>query len=72
MIIEVAEGAHILLTGLGEIDVAEGDNVKAGEPVGRMPDDEGHLYLETRRDGEPVDPATFGLTQSNPSASGRT
>lgn len=64
VIIEVAEGAHILLTGLGKIDVAEGENVKAGEPVGRMPDDEGRLYLETRKDGEPVDPATFGLTQS--------
>ncbi len=70
VIIEVAEGAHILLTGLGKIDVAEGENVKAGEPVGRMPSDEGRLYLEARKDGEPVDPATFGLTQSNPTKSG--
>ena len=71
VIIEVAEGAHILLTGLGKIDVSEGETVQAGEPVGRMPEGESHLYLETRKDGEPVDPATFGLTQSNPSASGR-
>jgi len=71
VIIEVAEGAHILLTGLGKIDVAEGESVKAGEPVGRMPDGTSRLYLEARKDGEPVDPATFGLTQSNQTKSGR-
>ncbi len=64
VIIEIGEGQHILLTGLGAIDVSEGETVAAGEPVGRMPDGAGSLYLETRKDGEPVDPSTFGLTQS--------
>jgi len=64
VIIEIAEGQHILLTGLGAIDVSEGETVQAGEPVGHMPDGASSLYLETRKDGEPVDPSTFGLTQS--------
>lgn len=64
VIIEIADGQHILLTGLGSISVSEGESVKAGEPVGRMPEDASPLYLETRKDGEPVDPATYGLTQS--------
>ncbi len=64
VIIEIADGQHILLTGLGSISVGEGESVKAGEPVGRMPEDASPLYLETRKDGEPVDPATYGLTQS--------
>lgn len=64
VIIEIADGQHILLTGLGSISVSEGESVRAGEPVGKMPDDGSPLYLETRKDGEPVDPATYGLTQS--------
>jgi len=64
VIIEIAEGQHILLTGLGSINVSEGENVSAGEPVGHMPDEASALYLETRKDGEPVDPNAFGLTQS--------
>ncbi len=64
VIIEIADGQHILLTGLGSISVSEGESVKAGEPVGRMPDEASPLYLETRKDGEPVDPATYGLTKS--------
>lgn len=64
VIIEIADGQHILLTGLGSISVSEGESVKAGEPVGRMGDEASPLYLETRKDGEPVDPATYGLTQS--------
>jgi septal ring factor EnvC (AmiA/AmiB activator) len=64
VIIEISEGQHILLTGLGSISVSEGETVRAGEPVGRMPDESGPLYLETRNNGEPVDPATYGLTQS--------
>ncbi len=64
VIIEIADGQHILLTGLGSISVSEGESVKAGEPVGRMADEAGVLYLETRKDGEPVDPATYGLTKS--------
>lgn len=65
VIIEIAEGQHILLTGLENINVTEGESVQAGEPVGRMPEGSSSLYLETRKDGEPVDPTTFGLTQSD-------
>ena len=61
VIIEIAEGQHILLTGLGNITVSENEAVRAGEPVGRMPEATSQLYLETRENGEPVDPATFGL-----------
>ena len=59
LIIEHSEGYHSLLAGVGRIDGALGQSVLAGEPVGVMGSDPGEayrLYVELRRDGQPVDP----------------
>ena len=59
LIIEHSEGYHSLLAGMGRIDSALGQWVLAGEPVGVMGSDPGgayRLYVELRRDGQPVDP----------------
>lgn len=57
LIIEHSEGYHTLLAGLGRIDAEVGSRVLAGEPLGVM---EGAaaslLYVELRRDGQPINP----------------
>jgi len=65
-------GYHTLLTGLEKLDVRAGDWVLQGEPLGALPtrptaengggaSDQGgaKLYVELRKDGEPVDPAPW-------------
>ncbi len=65
LIIEHGGGYHTVLAGLGRADAVVGQWLLAGEPVGVMGSPEsGHpqLYLELRRDGQPIDPAPwFGL-----------
>jgi septal ring factor EnvC (AmiA/AmiB activator) len=57
LIIEHSEGYHTLLAGLGRIECRVGQRVLAGEPVGAMDDgDKPALYVELRRDGQPVNP----------------
>jgi septal ring factor EnvC (AmiA/AmiB activator) len=62
LIIEHSEGYHTLLAGLGRIDGEVGSRVLAGEPVGVMAtsvtDDAAasSLYVELRRDGQPINP----------------
>jgi septal ring factor EnvC (AmiA/AmiB activator) len=61
LIIRHAAGYHSLLAGLGHADVAAGQWLLAGEPVGSLPgaDDKNvsaSFYLELRREGRPVDP----------------
>ena len=61
LIIRHTDGYHSLLAGLGRADIAVGQWVLAGEPVGVMPDAAGQgsggvIYFELRRDGRPVDP----------------
>ncbi|MCL1892194.1 MAG: peptidoglycan DD-metalloendopeptidase family protein [Alphaproteobacteria bacterium] len=48
---------YSVLTGLGSSDVLVGQEVLAGEPVGRMPDERAEMYLELRRGTKAVDPA---------------
>ena len=63
LIIEHGAGYHTLLAGMGRIDVAVGQWVLGGEPVGIM-DRVGNknkgrkpsLYLELRREGHPINP----------------
>lgn len=62
LIISTSDGYHILLSGMGLIYGTPGQTVKAGEPVGRMPDREippPELYLEVRKAGEPMNPARW-------------
>jgi septal ring factor EnvC (AmiA/AmiB activator) len=57
LIIEHSEGYHTLIAGLARIDATVGQKVLAGEPVGVMANEgETGLYVELRRDGEPINP----------------
>ena len=59
LIIDHGNGYHSLLAGLGRIDSVVGQYLLAGEPVGglgRDGDDAQELYLELRRNGEPINP----------------
>ncbi len=38
LILRTSDGYHVILSGMSRIYVTEGQNVAAGEPVGRMPD----------------------------------
>jgi septal ring factor EnvC (AmiA/AmiB activator) len=53
---------RLVLAGLGSSQAAAGRRVLAGEPVGRLAEDAGpapELYLELRKDGDPVDPGRW-------------
>ena len=57
---------HFVLAGLERLDVEAGAAVRPGDPLGTMPDwnptvpgRRPVLYLELRRDGDPVDPAPY-------------
>ncbi|MCF8502017.1 MAG: peptidoglycan DD-metalloendopeptidase family protein [Rhodospirillum sp.] len=75
LIIDHGGGYHTLLAGLGRIDAIVGQRLAAGEPVGLMPPNGGHddespsLYVELRRDGQPINPLPW-LTASKGNASG--
>jgi murein hydrolase activator len=59
LIIEHSEGYHSLLAGMARIDSSKGHKVFAGEPVGVMgeaKDGVPALYLELRRNGQPINP----------------
>jgi len=62
LILEVGEGYHLLLAGMARIDGIVGQNVLAGEPIGAMGEAQTSgnakpaLYIELRRNGNPVDP----------------
>jgi septal ring factor EnvC (AmiA/AmiB activator) len=59
LILNLDGGYAIVLTGLETINVRVGDRVRAGQPVGEMAaavTSAPELYVEVRRDGQPVDP----------------
>ncbi|GGG20285.1 hypothetical protein GCM10010964_05630 [Caldovatus sediminis] len=59
LIVECGPGTHLVLAGLARLDAAVGARLRAGEPVGVLGGgrgEDGTLYLELRRRGEPVDP----------------
>lgn len=72
LILDVGDGYHILLAGMGRLSVAPGQSVLAGEPVGAMGEARlasasatsgtnlaPELYVEFRKDGKPVDPSPW-------------
>ena len=56
VIVEHANGWTSLVTGLGTLDVAVGQAVAAGSPLGVAPEQRGEVTLELRQGGEPVNP----------------
>ncbi|WDI32903.1 peptidoglycan DD-metalloendopeptidase family protein [Hyphococcus flavus] len=59
IVLDVGEGYHILLIGVGRILVQEHQWITAGEPVAEMAGGGASLDLEIRKNGEPVNPALW-------------
>lgn len=59
VIIEHANGWTSLVTGLARADVAVGEELVAGAPLGIAPQARPEITLELRRGGEPVNPLRF-------------
>ncbi len=72
LILNAGDGYHVVLAGMSRINVALGQSVLAGEPVGAMGEARvadasassggiaaPELYVEFRKDGKPVDPAPW-------------
>ena len=61
VIIHHSDNFHTLLAGLQKIDVEVGQFLLEGEPIGAMGDDadEQELYVELRKDNQPIDPAPW-------------
>lgn len=56
VIVEHANGWTSLVTGLATLDVAVGQDVTAGSPLGLSPRQRGEVTLELREGGQPVNP----------------
>jgi len=59
LIVDCGGEYHFVLAGLDRLDVAAGQRLLAGEPVGLLAGPGGpgaSLYVELRRGGRPVDP----------------
>lgn len=50
-------GYNTVMTNMGQIDALVGQEVLAGEPIGRMNSNKPEMYLEIRRGNKSVDPA---------------
>jgi septal ring factor EnvC (AmiA/AmiB activator) len=73
LILNVGEGYHVLLAGLGRITAEAGQPMRAGEPIGsmgeapargtligdRLDDPRPILYVEFRKDGSAIDPSAW-------------
>jgi murein hydrolase activator len=56
LILDCGGGTHLVLAGFERLDAAAGERVQMGEPLGAMGAARPSLYLELRRNGQPVDP----------------
>ncbi len=63
LVLDVGDGYHILMMGVGGFLVQEGQRVAAGEPLGSVsaPDDENeaNVDFEIRKNGDPVNPSLW-------------
>ncbi len=65
MIISCGQAYDFVLAGMDRLDARVGREVRAGEPIGRMPQARTAgggtplLYVELRRNGEPIDPLPY-------------
>ncbi len=56
LIIDNGNDYLTLLAGMEEINVSAGDTILKGEPLGRMKYGSPNLYLELRKNGQPINP----------------
>jgi septal ring factor EnvC (AmiA/AmiB activator) len=63
LILECGDAYHVVLAGMERLDVAVGNTVRMGDPVGTMAAHDARLHgprpalgLELRRAGRPIDP----------------
>ena len=65
IILDCGNSVHFVLAGLAKLNVQVGASLRAGEPVGTMPDwndtttARPALYLELRRGGQPINPTPY-------------
>lgn len=62
LILRHSDEYHSFLAGFGQMDVAVGQTVNAGEPLGRAAAEQGaasQLYFELRYKGAPIDPMRY-------------
>jgi len=62
LILRLGGGYHLVLAGMDQTTAEAGRTLSAGEPVGRMGDQDRpapELYMEIRREGSPIDPARW-------------
>jgi septal ring factor EnvC (AmiA/AmiB activator) len=68
LIIDHGEGYHSLLAGMSRIDGIIGQYLLSGEPVGVMgspKDGKPSLYIELRRNSQPINPAPWLVQKKN-------
>lgn len=66
LILNLDGGYALVLTGLGTISARVGESVRAGQHIGEMPGADTpapELYVEVRRNGQPVDPGRWLTAQ---------
>jgi septal ring factor EnvC (AmiA/AmiB activator) len=62
LILKIKGAYHLVLGGLDQVSVHNGQSVAAGSPIGRLANGAGstaELYMEVRENGAPVDPARW-------------
>ncbi len=62
LILKIRGAYHLVLGGLDQVTIQNGQSVAAGAPVGRLPNgarSSAKLYIEVRENGAPVDPARW-------------
>lgn len=68
LIIDNGNNYLTLLAGMEKVDVFTGQGLLSGEPVGRMGGDNPKLYIEIRKDGQPLDPKPWFDSKTNAEA----
>jgi septal ring factor EnvC (AmiA/AmiB activator) len=66
VIADCGHGDSVILAGMNHLDVAQGELLVHGQPIGTMegfdpakPAHQPRLYVELRQNGQPVDPAPW-------------
>jgi septal ring factor EnvC (AmiA/AmiB activator) len=73
LILDVGGEYAVVLTGLGSISARVGEAVQGGQPIAEMPASDTtapDLYVEVRRNGEPVDPGVWLSAARTPQVAG--